>query len=128
MITDTQLRTLAPVLLRLSLTAVVAWFGISQLMNPGAWMPIVPSWATAFGMSATAIIYLNGTFEVITGILLGIGLFIRWVALLLSLHLFVIASSFGISAIGVRDFGLACGFLSTSLFGNDTYSFHPSVI
>lgn len=116
-------RAFAPVVLRLSLAAVVLWFGFSQLADPHAWTDVVPSWATPFGIDPTAVVYLNGFFETAAGFMLGVGAYVRLVAFLLSLHLFVIAAGFGVTPIGVRDFGLACCLFSVSLFGEDAYSF-----
>ena len=115
----------APIVLRLGLTAVVLWFGTSQLINPNMWTGIVPQWATALsGMSAATIVHLNGWFEVITGLLLGVGIYTRWVALILAVHLLVIASGFGFNPIGVRDLGLTASMLALAMLGNDAYCYH----
>jgi uncharacterized membrane protein YphA (DoxX/SURF4 family) len=115
----------APAVLRLGLTFVVVWFGVSQLSNPNMWLGIVPHWATALsGMSAAAVVHANGWFEIITGLALGIGLWTRWVALLLSIHLYVIASGFGFSSVGVRDIGLGTSLLALAMFGNDALCYH----
>ena len=115
----------APIVLRLGLTAVIIWFGTSQLMNPAQWIGIVPGWATGLsGMSAGTIVHINGWFEIIAGLMLGIGVWTRWVALILALHLFVIASGFGFNAIGVRDFGLTASMLALAMFGNDAFCYH----
>lgn len=112
----------APVVLRLSLTAVFVWFGVSQLSNAAAWTSLVPEWATGIsGMSATTIVQLNGIFEVIAASLLAIGVYAPLVAALLAVHLFVITSHLGMTAIGVRDFGLSFATLSIALFGDDNY-------
>ncbi len=113
----------APIVLRLALAAVFAWFGTSQWLNPSMWVGIVPSWATGLsGMSASTIVHLNGTFEIIAALLLAVGVWVRWVALLLALHLFVIAANFGFTSIGIRDFGLSFSTLAVSLFGGDDWS------
>jgi len=113
----------APVILRLGMAAVFVWFGVSQLINSGAWVGLVPVWATnLLSMSAFSIVHLNGWFEIIMGSLLAVGILVRWVALILSLHLFVIASSLGTTAIGIRDFGLSIASLSVALSGNDRHS------
>lgn len=113
----------APVILRLGMGAVVAWFGFSQLTNPTLWTGIVPAWATSLsGMSALTIVYSNGVFEVIAAALLLFGAWVRPVAFLLAGHLVVIALGFGLSPIGVRDFGLSAGLLSVCLYGYDVAS------
>ena len=114
----------APVILRLGMTAVVAWFSVSQFINPSMWSGVVPGWATSLsGMSANTLVYINAWFEIIAAILVGVGIYTRWVALILSIHVFVIASGFGVSATGVRDFGLAVSLFALSLFGSDKCCF-----
>lgn len=117
-----KLQPYAPLVLRLGLAAVFAWFGSSQLINPERWVGIVPEWATSLsGLNASTIVFLNGSFEILGALLLAVGLFVSPIALLLSLHLFVIATEFGLSPIGVRDFGLAFATLSLTLSGADRF-------
>ncbi len=95
-------------ILRLSLAGVFLWFGFSQLFNSLAWVGIVPDWAVNFLHMPPAFIVLgNGLLEVVLGSLLALGILSRYVALVLALHLFVIAFEMGFSAIGIRDFGLS---------------------
>lgn len=88
------------------------------MSNAAQWVGFVPDWATSI-MSAGTLVYLNGIFEIIAGLMLAIGIFPRYVALLLGLHLLVISSSLGFSAIGVRDIGLSFATLSLFFLGND---------
>jgi len=114
----------APFVLRLALAAVFLWFGFSQLQNPAMWAEIVPSWAVSFsGMSAETLVYINGIFEIIGGSMLALGIFVSPVAFLLFLHLLVITSNFGVSPVGVRDFGLSFATLAIAFFGSDSYCF-----
>jgi len=104
------------------MTAVFIWFGVSQLINTSAWVSLVPGWATGiFGLTAADVVHMNGVFEIIAGCMLVLGIYVRVVALLLGLHLIVIAGELGITAIGVRDFGLSFATLSVALFGTDRY-------
>ncbi len=113
----------APVILRFGLVALFLWFGLSQITDPEAWVAWVPEGAVSvLGLSAAALVLLNGILETIGGILLAIGFWTRWAALLLSLHLFVIAYEVGYNDIGVRDFALAVSTLALSLFGADVYT------
>ena len=122
MTNNEKLRSFAPAVLRFTLVFVYAWFGLSQLVNPESWAAIVPDWATGFsGLEATLIVRLNGTFEVVFSLLLALGLFVRSVAALLFFHLIVIASSFGLTPTGVRDFGLSFATLALALFGEDQW-------
>ncbi len=116
-----KLTSFAPLVLRLGLAAVVAWFGTSQLVHPSAWLNVIPDWATGFGMSKLTILTLNGWFEIIAASLLALGVLVRWVALVLSVHLFIIAASFGASATGIRDFGLSFALLSIFFSGQDKH-------
>lgn len=121
-ICNQKLSSYAPLVLRLGLAGVVAWFGTSQVLNPNSWVNVVPAWAVDMsGMSKLTIIQLNGWFEIVTASLLALGIYARWVALVLSVHLFVIAFSFGRSATGIRDFGLSFALLSIFLTGQDEY-------
>jgi uncharacterized membrane protein YphA (DoxX/SURF4 family) len=118
-----KISSFAPTLLRLSMAAVFAWFGTSQIIKTSSWTALVPSLATSMlGLSAETIVFVNGIFEVIASLLLATGIFIRPVALLLSLHLFGIMASLGNTPTGVRDFGLSCATLAIALFGNDPLS------
>jgi len=73
-------------------------------------------------IDARTIVLLNGGFEVVGGMLLLLGLYVRWIALLLALHLFAIAYEVGYNDIGVRDFCLGVSTLSLSLFNGDSWT------
>ena len=113
--------------LRLGLAGVIMWFGISQLSNQGMWVGLIPAWATSLsGLSAGALVRLNGIFEVGAAILLAIGWGVRWVAALLFLHLLTIVSDLGLTAVGIRDVGLSFAMLSVALHGSDAWCLeHP---
>jgi len=114
----------APAVLRLGLAAVYAWFGVSQLTNPNAWTGLVPGWATALsGLNTLTIVHLNGWFELLAALAIGIGVYVRPIAALLFLHLVVITTHLGLNAIGVRDFGLSISTLAVALFDTDRYCF-----
>ncbi len=72
-------------------------------------------------MDASTIIHLNGFLEIAASLLLILGLYVRWVALALALHLFVIAGSLGLNPLGVRDFGLSFATLALACFGADRF-------
>jgi uncharacterized membrane protein YphA (DoxX/SURF4 family) len=112
----------APIVLRLAISAVYVWFGVSQITNGASWTGLVPDWATTLsGMEALTIVHFNGVFEVIAGTLLAIGFYARPIAALLAAHLFVITTHIGLTATGIRDFGLSFATLSVALFGEDTW-------
>lgn len=110
----------APAVVRVGMSLVFIWFGSSQLGDVQAWTPWLPDWTAALPISAEALVRLNGTFEVLFGILLFLGLYVRPVALLLALHMFQIAMTVGYGEIGVRDFGLAMATASIFLRGADS--------
>ena len=113
----------APIVLRFGLVFLFLWFGISQITGPDSWTSWVPEWGNSiFGLGAAKLVILNGWFETIGGLLLALGLWTRWVALLLSLHLFLIAYEVGYNDIGARDFVLAISALAVSFFGPDRFS------
>jgi uncharacterized membrane protein YphA (DoxX/SURF4 family) len=113
----------APLVLRLGLAAVFVWFGISQLTNSSLWIGMVPEWATSLlHIPANTIVYLNGWFEIVAGLLLALGLFVRLLGVVLAGHLFVITYELGMNPVGVRDFGLACSTFALALFGADDFS------
>lgn len=115
---EQTLRAFAPVVLRFGLSFMFLWFGFSQLFDASSWLSWVPDWATVL-FSAHTVVLLNGGFEVLAGTFLALGLWVRPVALLLALHLFVIVVDIGLSGIGVRDFGLATSTLALALGGSD---------
>ncbi|MBI2623654.1 MAG: DoxX family membrane protein [Candidatus Liptonbacteria bacterium] len=115
-----NLASYAPVVLRLALALVFLWFGTSQLTTPAAWTGFVPAWALNIsGMGAATIVHVNGWFEVVASVLLGLGVAVRPVAFLLFMHLAGIAASLGMTELGVRDFGLSMATLAVALSGED---------
>ena len=85
---------LGPVVLRYSMAAVILWFGIQQFLHTETWTAYVPDSATALThLSATTLVYINGTFEVLFGFLLVFGIQVRLTALLLALHLLILCMS-----------------------------------
>jgi len=105
-------------LLRLTLAFVFLWFGFSQISDAAMWTSFVPDWAAGIA-SAGTLVLLNGLVEIIAGAALAFGILSRWVGLLLGIHLFIIAVSMGLTAIGVRDIGLALATLSLFFLAKD---------
>lgn len=102
--------------LRLGLAPVFLWFGFSQLFDGLAWVGWVPAWAVPLLHLPPAMIVLgNGLVEVILGSLLAMGFLTPIVALLLGLHMALITIDIGLTAIGVRDFGLTLATLALAL-------------
>jgi len=108
------------VLLRVALSLVFLWFGINQLYSPSSWLGFVPSFLGAFA-APKLFVLLNGCVEVILGMLLLFGFYVRWVSLILGIHLIGISFSLGYSAIAVRDFGLSMATISLFFFEPDKF-------
>ncbi len=109
----------APGTVRMGVSLVFIWFGITQLMNPAGWTRLLPSWTSNLFISQQGLIVVNGVFEVILGLLLLLGIFTRVSAFLLTLHLLSITINVGYSPTGVRDFGLTLATLAVFLYGED---------
>ena len=120
-----NVRSFAPIVLRLGLAIVVMWFGFSELMNPSMWVSYIPTWlVTITGIKVATLVIINGSFEVLMALLMAFGIWTRWVALLLLIHMIGIVADVGLSAVGVRDVGLAFGLLSVTLQGHDSGTLH----
>lgn len=109
--------TIGLTVLRLSLAGVFLYFGFSQLFDGVSWVGIVPTWAVSLLHMPPAMIVLgNGLLEVVLGGMLAVGILVRWVALILALHLLVIALGFGLTLVGVRDLGLTLATVALYFF------------
>lgn len=124
----------APSLLRIAVALVFLWFGINQLIFPDNFIGYLPSWTfqdqagmghmmytgiSRIGFLPPQLLFINGMFEVVFGLLLICGIFTRMSALLLGVHLLGITFLLGYNEIAVRDFGLALATLSVFLAGPD---------
>src|SRR5262249_12776973 len=122
MLDEVTLRKFAPIVLRFGLVALFLLFGYYQVTNIDGWTVWVPSGIPELlHMSARTIVLLNGGFELVAGTVLALGVYVRWIALLLGLHLLLIAYEVG-SDIGIRDFSLAVACFSLSLYGQDEWT------
>ncbi len=117
-----QSNEIGKIILRVSLALVFLYFGIMQIRDPGAWSGFVPDRFHVSGISANNIVIFNGFMEIVLGTFLIVGLYVRFAALVMSLHLFGIALSIGFSPLGIRDFGLAFATLALFFIGADRYT------
>lgn len=117
----------APVLLRFTISIVILWFGFNQLINPSLWYGWLPSWVNIIPFEKIIIIYFNGIFEIIFGLLLILGIFTRLTSLIISLHLLLITIGVGYNDVAVRDFGLTLAAFSIFLYGPDNWSLDKKI-
>lgn len=107
----------APTFLRISMGAIIIWFGIAQLSNASDWLGFLPSWTLSLPVGQVTLIHLNGWLELFLGSMTVLGFYTRFVSLIAGLHLLDIALTVGYGALGVRDFGLALAVLSIFMSG-----------
>ncbi len=112
-------RNYSPAVLRMGLSLVFLWFGISQLARPESFLGYVPQWLSSY---SDMLLFGNGLFDLLIGALLLLGVFTRIAALIGGLHLLSISLfSVGYNEVGVRDAGLAVAAFSVFLNGEDSF-------
>jgi len=111
----------SPVVLRISISLVILWFGFTNIFNPQSLIGYLPKFAQSLPIEPLSLLLITGIFEVIFGLLLLIGLFTRLSSFLLFLHLLIIIIGLGYNDIAVRDFGLALATLAIFLHGPDKW-------
>ncbi len=109
-------------ILRVGLGIVFLYFGFNQIIEPKAWIDLVPSIFSNF-VNLKIFIYLNGIFDLIIGICLILGLFIKIISLLGFLHLIsIFLFSLKFTPSGIRDLGLAFAILSLYFLDEDRFN------
>lgn len=109
--------------IRVGLAGVLLWFGSQQLLHISYWIGYVPEYAVSLsGLNPTTIVLFNGSAEVAFGVMLLLGLFTRISALVMGIHLALIALSLGVNEIGVRDWGLVAALFGIALAGPGEFS------
>lgn len=108
-------------ILRYSFFILFLWFGFQQITDPGTWVGFLPNWTGYLPIPANMLIQINGWFEIIASLFLATGIFTKFIAAILSLHLLAIAWEAG-GAIGMRDLILAMMGLSLVFADQDTWS------
>ncbi|MEK6918619.1 MAG: DoxX family protein [Nanoarchaeota archaeon] len=109
-------------LLRIGISLLFIWFGISQLANPNHWLGFLPAWTNNLPITQVTFVYLNGSAEIILALFLIAGLYTRTAAIILALHLLGIALSMSYSPTMIRDLGLAIATGAIFLNGPDKYT------
>ena len=108
---------LSNLFVRFGLAIVFLWFGIDKFFHPIYWLNAwVPKWFVQLvgniGLNGVNLVYLIGVFEVVVGISLISGVFIKPLSFLGVIFLVSILIFTGIDEVTVRDIGLIGGFLS----------------
>jgi uncharacterized membrane protein YphA (DoxX/SURF4 family) len=104
----------APLVLRLSVGLVFAYFGWTSLLTPEMWSGYVPEWTGAYAAAET-LVRFHGALEITLGAALALGVGTRAVALFLCLDLVHIVTLVGWGSVAVRDLGLAGAALAIAL-------------
>lgn len=109
--------------LRLGLAFVFLWFGIDKIFHPlywlNAWVPdSIESLVLRVNIGLTEFMYLNGIFEILVGLSLITGVFIKVLSILAIIFLINIIAFVGISEVTIRDLALIGGFVSVVLWPN----------
>ncbi|MBI2473625.1 DoxX family membrane protein [Candidatus Uhrbacteria bacterium] len=105
------MKEISSLMIRYTACLLFLWFGIQQLTDPNSWVVFLPEWTGYFPIPSEMLIQLNGWMEVVLALMLVMGLYTKFVALVLGAHLMGIALSVG-QATGVRDAALALFTLS----------------
>lgn len=114
----TNMKKYSSVVLRAGIAVVFLWFGFSQLKNPSMWIRMLPDFLQSSG---NTFVYVNGIFEITFATLLLLGLYTRFVSLILGLHLLSITFFVVDGPTGARDFGLSLATLAIFLIGADEF-------
>ena len=112
--------------LRLGLAFVFFWFGIDKFFHPGywlnAWVPAsIVQLAGLVYLSANALAYAIGVFELLVGISLLANMYVGFFGSLAVLFLAVLPFFQGFNEIVVRDIGLIGALLSLVFWPRSRY-------
>lgn len=120
---DQKLKKIAPLFLRVGISLVFIWFGIEQIINTAMWTSFVPDWVMNYSpFTVETLVHFNGSFEIVFGLALLIGLYTRISSFLLALHMVHIISIVGYDSIAIRDFGLVVATFTVFFLGYDSLS------
>ncbi len=109
----------APIVLRIGMSLLLIWFGLTNIFTPQTLVGYLPSWFTF--IAPLTFMVMNGIFELVIGVALLLGILTRTAALLGALHILGIGLSLGYNDIAVRDIGLAIAMFVVFLDGPDKF-------
>ena len=103
--------------LRLGLAFVFIWFGIDKFIHPiywiNAWFPqSAADLLSSFGFDENSFMIAAAVFEILVGVSILSGIFIKFFTALAIIFLVVIFFFFGFNEVLVRDIGLIGGLLA----------------
>lgn len=92
-------------LLRLGLGIEFVLFGYGKLTDLTSWIGYIPPWMSPLiPMPVTTFLQVVGVVELVLGLLLIVGLWVRVVAILSALHLAGVLVALGYNDLAIRDF------------------------
>lgn len=112
-----------PMIARYGVSFVFLVFGIWQIVNPESWLGYLPHFAFGFGINPLTLLILNGIFDLIIGISLATGIFLRFFSVLGVIHLLGIEITLGFNDILIRDIAIMIVLFSVFLKGKDEWCF-----
>ncbi|HXK36239.1 MAG TPA: DoxX family protein [Candidatus Paceibacterota bacterium] len=116
----------AQLVLRIGLAIVFLWFGIDKFIQPqywlDAWVPTaIQDTVGRIGVMPRDLIHLNGIFEILVGLSLATGFFLRYFAIAGAVFLIGVSIINGFNEVLIRDVGLLAGLVSLVLWPERTY-------
>lgn len=116
-----NLKEYSPILIRISISLVFLWFGLTNVFNPNYLLGYLPQFISFIPIQPLTLMLINGIFEIFFGTLLLIGFFTRFASIILTINLIPIIIGLGYNDIAIRDIGLALVTLSIFLHGPDKW-------
>lgn len=105
-----------PLLLRVGLAFVFIFAGVAALSNPSNWIGYIPTWVShMLPFSVETFLKIHAGTDILIGVLLLFGVWLRWVALVGALFLLSIVILSGIDEVTFRDVGLIGALLSIAV-------------
>jgi len=95
-------RALTGFFLRFSLGAIFLYFGIQAILDPNTAMSYIPAYAEAIFANSTFIL-IWGIVEVLVGIALIVGVYVKYTSLIAAALLVPIIISVGLNEVAYRD-------------------------
>ena len=114
------------VAIRIGLALVFFWFGISKFVMPqywiDAWMPMsVQHLVALVHLAPKDFIFLNAIFEVLVGVSLASGFFMRWFAGIAVFFLITVLVLNGFTEVTIRDVGLMGALIALIIWPERAY-------